>query len=554
MTDKPLLDVGDAQWAIIQGILHKHIPDREVWAFGSRAKWTAKEFSDLDLAVIGQKPMPQDVAAALADDFSESDLPWKVDLVDWATTSPSFRHIIERDKVVVQKPLNTRAGWGVSCEWQEVTVGDVSSLVTKGTTPTTIGFGFQDSGIRFVKVETLTEDGHFIEDKFAFISEEANKALLRSQLQEEDVLFTIAGTIGRTGIVKKNHLPANTNQAIAIVRPNRSLIEPRYLRYVLSNPAFTRTAQSKTVQSVQANFSLGELKKAKFQLPPMVMQREILGVLGTLDDRITLLRETNTTLEAIAQALFKSWFVDFDPVHAKMQGRAPEGMDEATAALFPDALEETELGLVPKGWQVGCVEELCTTITNGGTPSRSKPVFWDGGSIPWFKTGEFHDGFLLKPSEFITDDALSSSSVKLLPKDAILMAIYAAPTVGRLGILTEPATFNQACTGMVAKAEIGPWFLFWTLFSGRDWFNSRANGAAQQNISKAIVAGYRVVVPERQVFEVFNESASSLHNAIRLNSEKVQTLSELRDTLLPRLISGQLRLPEAQAQLEDALA
>jgi type I restriction enzyme, S subunit len=102
MNPKPLLDVGDAEWNIVQHILQRHVPEREVWAFGSRAKWTAKAFSDLDLAVIGQEPMPLDVAAALADDFSESDLPWKVDVVDWATTSESFRKIIERDKVVVQ--------------------------------------------------------------------------------------------------------------------------------------------------------------------------------------------------------------------------------------------------------------------------------------------------------------------------------------------------------------------------------------------------------------------------------------------------------------------
>jgi type I restriction enzyme S subunit len=274
-------------------------------------------------------------------------------------------------------------------------------------------------------------------------------------------------------------------------------------------------------------------------------------VLSALDDRITLLRETNTTLETIAQALFKSWFVDFDPVHAKMQGRVPEGMDQATAALFPDSFEESELGPVPKGWRIGSVEDLCSTITNGGTPSRSKPVFWEGGSIPWFKTGEFHDGFLLKASEFITGDALNGSSVKLLPKDAVLMAIYAAPTVGRLGILTEPATFNQACTGMVAKADIGPWFLFWTLFNGRDWFNSRANGAAQQNISKAIVAAYRLVVPANSLLAAFNNSASSLHDSIRLNSEKAQTLSALRDTLLPRLISGQLRIPKTRTEMES---
>lgn len=246
-----------------------------------------------------------------------------------------------------------------------------------------------------------------------------------------------------------------------------------------------------------------------------------------------------------------SWFIDLLLVSAKQVVPVLEGMDEATASLFSDSLEELELGLVPTGWRVGALESLCSTITNGGTPSRSKTELWEGGTIPWFKTGEFNDGFLLQSSERITPKALEISAAKLLPENSVLMAIYAAPTVGRLGVLTEPSTFNQACTGMVAKESVGTWFLFWTLYFGRDWFNSRANGAAQQNISKAIVSAYRVVIPSDSVFLAFNEVATSIHNRIRGNSEQAQTLSILRDTLLPRLISGQLRLTEAEAMLAE---
>ncbi|MCW8163311.1 hypothetical protein D7236_22165 [Stutzerimonas stutzeri] len=164
----------------------------------------------------------------------------------------------------------------MSSEWREVTVGEVSLVITKGTTPTTVGYAFQDTGVRFVKVETLTEDGRFIDGKFAYISEQAHQALSRSQLHENDVLFTIAGTIGRTGIVEYGHLPANTNQAVAIVRPDPDLVIPKFLRYVLANPSFTRSAHSKTVQSVQANFSLGELRQAKFFLPLLKDQRDSL--------------------------------------------------------------------------------------------------------------------------------------------------------------------------------------------------------------------------------------------------------------------------------------
>ena len=352
--------------------------------------------------------------------------------------------------------------------------------------------------------------------------------------------------------VQRADVPSLLVQRVACLRPKSSL-SADYLAAVIASSEFSSYIQNVTTGTAVPHISAKQIGGFAFRLPEMSIQEFVGEMVASLNDRITLLRETNATLEAIAQALFKSWFVDFDPVRAKMEGRAPEGMDEATAALFPDALEETELGPMPRGWRVGCVDDLCSVITNGGTPSRSKAQFWTGGTIPWFKTGEFSDGFLLQPNEFITKEALEGSSVKVLPKDAVLMAIYAAPTVGRLGVLTEPATFNQACTGMVAKVDVGPWFLYWTLFFGREWFNSRANGAAQQNISKAIVSAYRVVIPHDVILLAFNDVASSIHNRVRENAEQAQTLATLRDTLLPRLISGQLSISDTGLQIEEAI-
>ena len=381
--------------------------------------------------------------------------------------------------------------------------------------------------------------------------------LRKSSLKEGDLLFArrslVAEGAGKCSIVKKIAEATTFESSIIRARPNVSLADSDYLYYFFASPQGRELMGTILRQVAVSGITGSDLAELQIPLPPLREQCGRASVLEALDDRITLLRETNATLEAIAQALFKSWFVDFDPVRAKMEGRTPEGMDEATAALFPDGFETSELGEVPRGWRVGCIDDICSTVTNGGTPSRSKTEYWDQGTIPWFKTGEFHDGFLLQPSERITNAALIGSSVKLLPKDAVLMAIYAAPTVGRLGILAEPATFNQACTGMVARNEVGPWFLFGTLFNGRDWFNSRANGAAQQNISKAIVSAYRTVIPPNPVLDSFNLVASGIHEAIRMNTEKAMTLSTLRDTLLPRLISGQLRLPEAHATTESAL-
>lgn len=282
----------------------------------------------------------------------------------------------------------------------------------------------------------------------------------------------------------------------------------------------------------------------------LLQQNKIAYVLENIDKRIDLLNKTNDTFDSIAQAIFKSWFIDFDPVHAKKQGNRYDGIDKATANLFPDSFEESELGLIPKGWVVTDIKGICEVITNGGTPSRSNILYWENGTIPWYKTGELTDSFLINHSENITELGLEKSSVKLMDKESVLMAIYAAPTVGRLGILTQASTFNQATTGMKAKEDIGYVFLYLTLLFGRAWFNNRANGAAQQNISKAIVESYKLVLPSANILNSFNICLMPIFKKIEQNINQMHSLSNLRDTLLPRLIAGKLDLSKIEEQLE----
>ena len=172
-------------------------------------------------------------------------------------------------------------------EWTQTKVGEVAHRVTKGTTPTTIGGRFVDEGIAFIKVESIDDAGRFETAKFAYIDNATNELLARSVLQENDILFTIAGTIGRVALVSPAILPANTNQAVAIIRPNRARIEPRYLYYVLNDEVRVRYAQTRVVQSVQANFSLGELSDLEIPLPGKDEQRAIAYILGTLDDNLS---------------------------------------------------------------------------------------------------------------------------------------------------------------------------------------------------------------------------------------------------------------------------
>jgi type I restriction enzyme S subunit len=252
----------------------------------------------------------------------------------------------------------------------------------------------------------------------------------------------------------------------------------------------------------------------------------------------------------MARALFKSWFVDFDPVRAKMEGRwqrgqSIPGLPAHLYDLFPDRLVDSELGEIPEGWRVGCVEDMCSSIENGGTPRRVEPRYW-GGLIPWFKTGELTDGPLLDSEEKITSDGLAESSCKLWPPGTILIALYASPTVGRLGILEVSAAANQACSALLPSPEYGFLFLFYALLLTREHLQQIAVGAAQQNISQQVVRTHKIIIPPKQVALRFHKLVEDSYRRRVILANESRTLAQLRDTLLPKLISGELRVKDVK--------
>ena len=286
-------------------------------------------------------------------------------------------------------------------------------------------------------------------------------------------------------------------------------------------------------------------------LPPIWVQRAMVDVLKQLDDRITLLRETNATLEAIAQALFKSWFVDFDPVRAKMAGHPPEGMDAATAALFPDTLEESELGLVPKGWTIRPFIDAVDVI-GGGTPKTSNPDYW-GGQIPWFSVVDAPDGantFVVDTEKHITDAGLKGSATKLLPQGTTI--ISARGTVGKLALTWCPMAMNQSCYGLRGKSG-DSYFTYFSTYRLVETLKARSHGSVFDTITRDTLASVQSLLPANSgVIDAFEDTVKPLMDRILLNLHQSRGLAKLRDTLLPRLISGQLRLPEAPTQQEAA--
>jgi type I restriction enzyme S subunit len=352
-----------------------------------------------------------------------------------------------------------------------------------------------------------------------------------------DVLISVRAPVGEVNIARED---CSIGRGVMSVRAKKKS-EQMFIFYFLKNLQGKWDSLGST-GSVFENLSTVALNNVEL---PSGLKREAIGeILFNIDKKIASNNTLTETLKDIAQTIFKSWFIDFDPVKAKMVGDKPEGMDAATAALFPDAMEESELGLIPKGWNAGTVGSICDSVVNGSTPLRTNSAFWSSDDISWFKTGELSDNFLFESKESIAQLALEKTSVKVLPRGSVLMAIYAAPTVGRLGILTKSASFNQACTGMVAKDGFGTPYLYLTLFNRRIWFNSLAIGAAQQNISKVIVEGCPALIASQDVHNAFLEITQPIFAQIEALGSQSNSLVLIRDSLLPRLISGELQIPQ----------
>ena len=369
----------------------------------------------------------------------------------------------------------------------------------------------------------------------------------RAKPRAGDIIFTREAPMGEVCMIPEG-LECCLGQRQVLLRPKRA-VSGRYLFFALrSTYVRHQIFWNEGTGSTVSNVRIPVLKALK--IPRLGAAEESIGeLLGAIDDKIDLNRRMNETLEHLARTLFKDWFVDFGPTKAKQEGREAY-LEAGLWALFPERLDSDGK---PEGWSLTDIKSLCTVVTNGGTPKRQNGAFWKDGNIPWYKTGELSDSFLLSPSEQITSEGLSGSSAKLLPPGSIIMAIYAAPTVGRLGILTTSATFNQACTGMVPKNTVGTCFLYLCLYFGRNWFNNRANGAAQQNISKAIVESYQTMFPQAQLTTSFNETVEPLFQKLKNNVEESYALAQTRDLLLPKLMSGEMRVTEAAARVAEVV-
>lgn len=418
---------------------------------------------------------------------------------------------------------------------------------------------FCDEGLPVIKIKNIqsrlvtTADSQCVPP--SLITEKLKKFLLN----RGDVLIAMTGqgSVGRVGRLQctKKLRPA-MNQRVGKFVTDEVSLHKDYLYYVISSETYENHLFAMGSGSGQPNLSPAAILSVGIPQPAYQEQVAIAEILNALDDRISLLRETNTTLEAIAQALFKSWFVDFDPVRAKQEGCEPEGMDAVTAALFPDSFEESELGLVPKGWRVATVGKVSVHIFSGGTPDTRKPEYWIG-AIPWFSSGETRNRIVISTEKRISQLAVKNSSTKnTLPGDILIASAGQGHTRGQTSYSAIKTYINQSVVAIRANQDLcEPLWLYYNLSRRyEDMRNLSDSHSSRGSLTTKLLAGMGVIVPCRKVGQAFADVVAALMASQVKNEQQAQTLATLRDTLLPRLISGQLRLSDAEVLIEEATA
>ncbi len=518
MPEMPNIDIRPDHWEIVKNILQKHVPQYEVWAFGSRAKWTAKEYSDLDLAIITDQPLSLDISAILSDAFSESDLPWRVDVVDWATTSESFKKIIERDKVVVQEG---KKGLGVRGEWRECSLGEVIELKR--------GYDLPQKDRRPGDIPIVSSSG-------------VTDTHVEAMVKGPGVVTGRYGTLGQVFYVEQDYWPLNTTLYVRDFKGN----DPRFISYFLRNVDFLAYSDKAAVPGLNRN----HLHQARVQIPAdPTEQRAIAHILGTLDDKIELNRKQNETLEAMARALFKAWFVDFEPVRAKMEGRwqrgqSLPGLPAHLYDLFPDRLVESELGGIPEGWEMRSLDSIANYLN--GLALQKFPPESDDEFLPVIKIAQLRAG---------NTKGADRASARIKPEYVVVDGDILFSWSGSLEVEVWSGgrgALNQHLF-KVTSDKVPKWFYFFATRHHLPRFRTIAADKATTmgHIQRKHLNEARIAVAPPESLKAFDGVLAPLFDQMVSNAQESRTLAQLRDTLLPKLISGELRVKDAEAFLKE---
>ena len=551
--------------AIIAAIAANDRVERAV-LFGSRATGTNTLSSDVDIALIGDRLTLTD-QARLAAALDEIPMAQEIDLVLYdSIRDHALREQIRRDGVEWyadpndgsdRMTLATATGAGdlsdpLPSDWERSTLGEVCER--SGGNIQTGPFGsqlhasdYRPEGIPSIMPQNLG-DNRVIEDGISRIGELDASRLRRYLVREGDIVYSRRGDVEKRALIGPREDGWLCGTGCLRVRLGENGVDPRYASYYLGHPVVREWIVRHAHGATMPNLNTAILSACPFVVPPPSEQRAIAHILGTLDDKIELSRRMNETLETMARALFKSWFSNFDPVRAKMEGR-DTGLPKVIADLFPDGLVDSELGEIPDGWESARVDDVAT-ITKGRSYRRRELDASDTALVTlksFARGGGYRqEGLKAFQGEYKDEQVVHPGDVIVACTDVT----QAAEVIGRSAVVSTTSSFRTLVASLdvliVRPKNPSPGRAFVYHLTGSDDFVAhvlaRTTGTTVLHLSKDAVSSFRFALPVRALAERFDQYADSLRACIQAIGSEVELLADVRNTLLRKLISGELRV------------
>lgn len=421
-------------------------------------------------------------------------------------------------------------------EWKKERLSDLCSEIADCPHSTPL---WTDSGVLVLRSQNIRNGRLDLSAKSYTDEAHFEQRSRRARLRGGDLVITREAPMGEVCLIPDG-LRCCLGQRMVMLRPDPKKCHSRFLLYsIQSRVVQDEIKVNEGTGSTVSNLRIPLLEALPIPHPPLAEQKAIAAVLGALDDKIELNRRMNATLEAMARALFQSWFVDFDPVRAKLDGRPPAALDPATAALFADSFQDSPLGPIPQGWEVCPLSEKIQLLS-GGTPKTSEPTYWDG-DIPWYSVRDAPsetDVWVIHTDKHVTKLGIANSAAQIFPEKTTI--ISARGTVGKLALTAVPMAMNQSCYGVRGITGYGDYFTYYSLREATAQLQQRTHGTVFDTITTETFKTLGCIFPTPEITAAFDKLVEPLLGQIRANLHQSHTLATLRDTLLPKLLTGEL--------------
>jgi type I restriction enzyme, S subunit len=402
-----------------------------------------------------------------------------------------------------------------------------------------------DIGIPLIATNCIKND--FLYPRYItnrYVSNKTYSSWFRGHPEPGDIIFVTKGSPGRVCLAPE---PVDfcIAQDMVAIRANKNIIYPKFLFALLRSKSVQSKIENMHVGTMIPHFKKGDFDKLFLPIPDKKSQVLIGDMYYELAKKIELNSQLNRTLESIAEAIYKSWFVDFDPVNAKADGRKPFGMNDDVSMLFPSHFKEEKPCQIPQGWTDQPFSNIVDVI-GGGTPKTSMPEYWDG-DIPWFSvvdTPKNSDIFVSDTEKHITESGLLNSSVRLLKPGTTI--ITARGTVGNIALVSKPMTMNQSCYGLIGKIDFNSYYIYFTTRKLVNELKQKAHGSVFDTIIRSTFDNVNVICPPVDIINIYGKFIEPIMERIKSNVEETATLVKIRDLFLQSLLSGEIQIKQAE--------